>query len=559
MSIELLSDTLIDTTHHFKVSAGPGAGKTFWVVNHIKNVIQNSKILTASKKILCITYTNTAAETIQNRLGSSSLQVEVLTIHSFLYNHLIKPYISFIAESYDFEVSSLDGHDDTIHSNYQFIQEWKTKTKQLRIKDDNAIIAAFERMRWKLDNDELIVKPDYPMKADDYAIKNTSYYEYKKMAWTKGTLHHDDVLFFAFHILKKFPYISKVISSKFPYIFIDEFQDSNPIQVSIIKNFAKLSTIGVIGDIAQSIYEFQGADSKQFQTFNLNNSKTYHLNKNRRSSNEIIDFLNIIRTDLKQDYHRNISFPKPILFVGDMVEALKQAKTNCPGENIHTLAWDNLTSNAMKIEINGSSLDRELLKKLKQIDSNSHRANLIYHSINAIALAKESKFKEAIKFLEKYITYKNDKIGGKKKALRYLTKMLKNFDAYKNSSLLEFSNYLKTEIDNSLAKVTAGKAKEFYESNSFQNLFLCVNILEDTSLNRTIHKSKGDEFRNVLLVVKDQKNLEFIHSPKLHEKEEHRIYYVGVSRAQNRLFICVPTLDNETEELLKDKISIQTV
>ncbi|MCT3636650.1 ATP-dependent helicase [Elizabethkingia anophelis] len=559
MQLEILSDTLIDTNHHFKVSAGPGAGKTFWIVSHIKNVIQNSTILTSAKKILCITYTNTAAETIQSRLGTSSLQVEVLTIHSFLYTHIIKPYLSFISDEYDFDVSKLNGHDDTILSNYQFLQEWKEKTGQKRIKEDDQILTAFQKMRWRFDNNDLIVKPDYPIKINGYSIKNDSYFEYKKMAWKKGVLHHDDVLFFSLQILKKFPFVSKIISSKFPYIFIDEFQDSNPIQISIVKKLARLSTVGVIGDVAQSIYEFQGAEPGQFQTFNLVNNKNYYLNHNRRSSNEIIDFLNKIRNDFKQQYHRNISFPKPILFVGDMVKALKQAKINCPGEDIHTLSWDNLTSNAMKAEINGSTLDKELLNNLRQIDSNFHRGNLIFHCINAIALAKEAKFKEAINILEKYLTYKNDKFGGRKKALRYLTILLKNFDKYKGGTLLELSNFVRENLDDQLTKVTSGKVKTFYESHSFQSLLLCVNIAEDNSLNRTIHKAKGAEFTNVLLIIKDQKGLEFIYNPDLANKEEHRLYYVAVSRAQNRLFICVPTLDTEIETLLQDIISIQKV
>ena len=61
-----------------------------------------------------------------------------------------------------------------------------------------------------------------------------------------------------------------ILRAKFPYILVDEIQDTNPFQTEIIKMLAeKESIIGVIGDDCQSIYGFQGADVSQFRDFNL--------------------------------------------------------------------------------------------------------------------------------------------------------------------------------------------------------------------------------------------------------------------------------------------------
>lgn len=559
MPIEISSDTLIDIEKPFKVSAGPGAGKTYWIVQHIKNVLKNSDRLFTTKKILCITYTNIATETILARLGSSSNQVEISTIHSFFYNHIVKPYVAFIANEFGLNVKLLDGHEDTILSNYQFLQDWKARTGQQRIRDDHTVISAFENLKWKFEGENLIAKTDYPIKVGAYAIKNSSYLEYKKMSWEKGIMHHDDVLFFTYQIIKKHPFVSKIISSKFPYIYIDEFQDSNPIQVAIIKEFAKQSVIGIIGDIAQSIYGFQGADPLQFKTFYLAGMEVYNLSHNRRSTNDIIDFLNSIRTDIKQEYLRNISISRPTLIVGDMVRALKEVKIKCPSEDIYSLSRDNITSNAMKAEINGSSLDNTLLKMLKEKDKNTQRARLILTCIKAIAFAKESRFKDAIREFEKFFNYRNDKIKGKKKSIAYLTILLEKFEEYKNNALLDFSNFVKNNVDNNISKVSAGEVKIFYETNSFQNLYMCVNIPEDASFNKTIHKSKGDEFDNVLLLLKNQDNLQFIIEPDLITDEEHRIYYVGVSRAKNKLFINVPSLDAAIEARLEAFMMVERI
>ena len=123
----IASDSLlIDIEHHFRVSAGPGAGKTHWLVEHIRNVLHRSKRLGKTRKIACITYTNIAVETILRRLGTSADRVEVSTIHSFLYKHIVKPYASFIADEYGLNIKEMDGHDDPF-VNFGNVKKWIEK------------------------------------------------------------------------------------------------------------------------------------------------------------------------------------------------------------------------------------------------------------------------------------------------------------------------------------------------------------------------------------------------------------------------------------------------
>ena len=559
--ITINSDSVLtDIDSHFKVSAGPGAGKTYWLVNHIKNVLHNSDKLFRTRKIACITYTNIGVETILKRLGTSSEQVEVSTIHSFLYKNVIKPYVSFVAEEFGLNVAEMDGHDDIVLSNYSFLNDWKTKTGQQRIREDNTVIKAFTNLKWKFENNELKAKTDYPFKVGNYAIKNDSYLEYKKMMWEKGLLHHDDVLFFSFQIINKFPFVINILNAKFPYIFIDEFQDSNPIQVEIFKKLGLgESKIGVIGDIAQSIYSFQGADYNQFQIFSFQDMKEYILNENRRSSNEIIDALNDVRKDISQVKVRNISTEKPIIFIGDMTLALRAAKIKCNDESIYTLSRNNITSNAMKAEINGIGLNSRLLENLKETDSTTKRSNLIYACIKAIAYGKEGKFNDAIKELEKLFNYRADKIRGKRKALKYITLFLDKFAEYENATLLDFAVFIRTNLVPDLPNFRAGAIKTFYDSHTFKQLLLCVSIPEDMSSHKTIHKAKGDEFDNVLLVLREEKDIKFLIEQNLLSNEEHRINYVAISRARNRLFISVPVLSVTNQTRLNENYDIKTV
>ena len=65
MAIEIKSDTLIDVNHHFRVSAGPGAGKTHWLALHVAHVLKDSERLGKMSKIACLSYTNVGAASIR--------------------------------------------------------------------------------------------------------------------------------------------------------------------------------------------------------------------------------------------------------------------------------------------------------------------------------------------------------------------------------------------------------------------------------------------------------------------------------------------------------------
>ncbi|TGV31361.1 ATP-dependent helicase, partial [Mesorhizobium sp. M00.F.Ca.ET.186.01.1.1] len=106
-----------EISNHFKIIAGPGAGKTHWLVGHIERVLQNANNLASTSKIACITYTTVAGEEIQKRLGVDQGKVEVSTIHSFLYANIVKPYVYLLKDGAGnmlVNVEELDGHEENI-------------------------------------------------------------------------------------------------------------------------------------------------------------------------------------------------------------------------------------------------------------------------------------------------------------------------------------------------------------------------------------------------------------------------------------------------------------
>jgi DNA helicase-2/ATP-dependent DNA helicase PcrA len=142
-----------------------------------------------------------------------------------------------------------------------------------------------------------------------------------------------------------------------------------------------------------------------------------------------------------------------------------------------------------------------------------------------------------------------------------LQTLLKNYDDYKNGSLYDFYLVVKADIKNDISKLSSGAAKTFYEGHTYLQLSLCVKIIEDASLHKTIHKAKGGEFDNVLLILLEEDDLAFLLNPALtatnKAAENQRINYVAVSRAKKRLFISVPSLQASRQTILSNKFQIE--
>lgn len=540
------SNTLIDTEHHFLVKAGPGAGKTYWLIQHIKHVLATSHRLGKIKKVACITYTNIGVETIHNRLPDCADRVDVCTIHSFLYDNIIKPYFHFIAADEGFTIDKLKVVDDTIMTGSSVIYHLKSKIRKGVIyKDEDALKEALRNAHWKIVGGDLKFRPPFPKKCSGYTIPNDFYDEYKKYTWEHGVMHYDDVLYFAYRLLEKYPFIAHAVSVKYPYIFIDEFQDSTPIPVELLKKIAaaSFSVIGVIGDKAQAIYGFAGTDSKLFDKFSLKGMRTFEIQGNRRSSEEIIDLLNKIRSDLQQHSVNNIHSEKPILYVGDAISCYNDFKNKCGNTDIVTLSYAKVTSNALRKQMGRLPQNEELFNVMQ--DSNWERVKVLQSCVTAIEYALVGAIKDALKSMKKIDDDEH-------KQIILISRMLKDYDTYKEQSLAFFLNYLKSDLGIDVTGLSKGKAKDFYSSKTYSEFALYISSPEIKNLtDKTIHKAKGDEFENVMVVLGEEKSIKFLTEPNLDSaKDEQRVYYVAVSRAAMRLAICVPALSQENENVL---------
>lgn len=178
------------------INAPAGSGKTTYIREQLKSICLNQP----KSKILCITYTNRAADELKKGLDSTNITVS--TIHSYI-NDLISPFYSqkealaLYWEIYETKINeritNATGNEHIKESNQRYIEKYGELT-------------------------------DKVVRENLLAI---SYGETPFTSLYTGKLSHDDLLMFANRLVKKYPVLLRKIGDKYNYIFIDECQDTS--------------------------------------------------------------------------------------------------------------------------------------------------------------------------------------------------------------------------------------------------------------------------------------------------------------------------------------------
>lgn len=552
----ITATTKIELEKHFKIVAGPGAGKTTFLVNHIKYVLQNSSRLKRNKKIACITYTNVGVDTLLNRIEDAKDHLEVSTIHSFLFTHIVKPYLFVISEKYGLDPSKFDSTFEHIFSNGNFR---KTDLPKYYI-DESEMSKIF----WAIDDKNCILK--LPNRSNKF---HKSLLKYKSFFWEKGIMHYDDILAFAWEIINTNKKVLRVLRAKFPYFFIDEFQDTSPIQTEIIKKIAKKETIiGVIGDPAQSIYGFQGADIQCFINFTLPEINNYKIENNYRSTEQIIKVLKLIRSDLNQESPEKKQGEMPFIIIGDSLRALEYIEQLKIIKDIYSLSFMNPTANAIRNRTPAFDEKISPINEIIQFDSNHDRRKILIRLIKSLEFARLKQFDDSIKEICS-VFKEHDNYKGHKTSLKVIKYLLSDYEQIKTCSLWDFYNKVICFKELKISKITKQETIDAYEALSYSKAILSIKLIKDETKHRTIHKAKGDEFENVLVIVKGEKGYKYSEARDLafllnsdldkKENENQRVYYVACSRAQKNLAINIPEISNEAKQKLNDYFKILNV
>ncbi|MEP1208415.1 MAG: UvrD-helicase domain-containing protein [Rhizobiaceae bacterium] len=262
----------LETSRSFAVVAGAGSGKTTSLVEALKQVREQrgQELRQAGQRIVCITYTNRAVDVISSRLKFDDLFL-ISTLHSFLWGEISR-FQNDIREALKSKI--IPGHLEKAQEKNTG-RDTKTARKA-KVKVDQLSIA--------LETIDEVAKFRYT----EAAASN----------YVDGIINHDDMIDIAAHLILTKPVLRKALGFKFPYIFVDEAQDTFDNVVEALNAVCAdegLPIVGYFGDPMQQIYD-KRAGSFFGPAEAVNITKT----ENFRCSISVLNLLNAFRKDVKQ-------------------------------------------------------------------------------------------------------------------------------------------------------------------------------------------------------------------------------------------------------------------
>jgi DNA helicase-2/ATP-dependent DNA helicase PcrA len=266
------------------IVAGAGSGKTRVLTFRIAYLLQQFKA--APNEILALTFTNKAAREMKERIlkliGDKAQKLWMGTFHS-----IFSKILRFEAEKLGF------GKDFTIYDTSDSEQVVKQILQELNF-DPKEIKPKTIRNKISDAKNQLISPNDFQHRfvsstLDD--ITSRVYAIYQKRLKQSNAMDFDDLLVKPIELFEEHPEVLEQYQDRFKYILIDEYQDTNHAQYKVTKMLAdKYNNICVVGDDAQSIYSFRGADISNILNFkeDYENAKQVPLEQNYRSSKSIL-------------------------------------------------------------------------------------------------------------------------------------------------------------------------------------------------------------------------------------------------------------------------------
>lgn len=300
---------------HALVIAGAGTGKTRTIIHRAVYLLSQG---VRPDKILILSFTRKSANEIVERIKQfqdtgSVLNLSGQTFHSWC-SQIIKNNPQ-VFEQYDYtlldseDVDSLfkllftqkyknnKTVDQKLYSKIQSVYSYMLNTRKPLIE----AIKLQECTNMSEDEKEKYIKDNEPV----FKEIMRDYIAYKKK---NKLFDYDDLLYITANGLAQNEEARKFISSKYEHILVDEFQDTNPLQYQLLESFYENCHLFCVGDDAQSIYAFRGADFKSMHNFTkiVPDSVKLYLNTNYRSTQEILDISNWLLEQSSIDYNKHL-------------------------------------------------------------------------------------------------------------------------------------------------------------------------------------------------------------------------------------------------------------
>ena len=590
------------------ILAGAGSGKTSVLTKRVAYLIKERNV--SPSNIVAITFTNKAAKEMKERIikevGKEGYDIQISTFHSFGLRIIKENYEKL---GYEKNFTIIDSDDsltvvkkilkemgiDSTRFNPKFIKNQISSCKNEMVTPEK-----YKNLK-NLVNDEL----------SDITYK--VYKRYQDTLLRNNSLDFDDLLIKPIELFNKYKEVLENYQELFKYVFIDEYQDTNEAQYILSKMIsAKYKNICVVGDDAQSIYSWRGANFKNILNFekDYKNAKVILLEQNYRSTKTILNAANSVIKNNKNKKDKNLWTDNGV------GEKIKYVRTNDEKDEASYV-----TREIRNLVNNGVSLDDIAVlyrtnSQSRTIEEGFLNSNIPYRIVGAFAFYSRKEIKDLLAYLKliyntkddvslmRIINYPKRKIGAKTIENLSMDAVLNGtsmFDVISSGKELEFKKLIlemkeKSEVLSLTETIDmvldlSGIKSELESEHTLEADIRLENLNEFKSITKTFEEESGiaslEDFLNeVSLVsdVNDQKNddlpkvtLMTIHAVKGLEykyvfvigmeenifphvnsceedggiEEERRLCYVAITRAKEKLYLV-----NALRRMLYGKTSV---
>lgn len=566
------------------VLAGPGSGKTFVITHRIKYLIEGPGINPAH--ILVVTFSRAAAKEMKDRFEKLCKKSPVTfgTFHSVFFN-LLKTAYGFGSE----QIAS-----DELR--YTLIKEL-IKRNTIENEDINTLAGNLLNEIALVKQDNISIKNYYSNSISSDTFKKI-YSDYESELEARGKLDFEDMLSLTYELLSERSDILKAVQNRYRYILVDEFQDINFLQYNIIKLMAgEKQNITVVGDDDQSIYRFRGARPEIMLGFerDFRNVKKVFLDINFRSSTQIVNASTKLISFNSKRFPKTfkakngdgapvslIEFKNPFLEVNSIIKDIKDyIKSGQDINNIAVLYRTNLSPRLLIERLMRNNIPftirdaipnlfdhwvaKDIISYIKLAINMGDKSDLLrisnkpnrYISRDSLSSSranietlfdyyddKSYMIKRIVELREHLRTIKNLKPAT---ALRYIRNVV-GYDEY----IEEYCDMNGVESDDCYS-ILGDLENSAAEYNTFNDWFVHMDEYKDELIEArkksnendkgvrlmTFHSSKGLEFDIVYIIDVNEGSVPYKKAKGVDEiEEERRMFYVAMTRARKKLFIC---------------------
>ena len=450
------------STGPLMVIAGAGSGKTRVLTYRIVHLLKSG---VSPHNILSLTFTNKASKEMRNRIELIVGESDARSLWMGTFHSVFCKILRFEAEKLNYPSNF------TIYDTDDSKSLVRSIIKELNLDKDIYKVGMIRNRISSLKNN-FITPAGYNNKSElnqqDKIAKRTEfgriYQMYVQRCEKASAMDFDDLLLKTYQLLENHPDVLLKYQEKFKYLLIDEYQDTNHVQYLIIKKLAALNeNICIVGDDAQSIYAFRGANIQNILNFKVDypNYKTYKLEQNYRSTSTIVEAANSIIKKNEKQIEKNVWTSNT---KGDKIIVVKTGSDNDEGRLVANTISD------VQMRNQAHNKDFAILYRTnaqsRSLEESLRKRNIPYKIYGGLSFYQRKEIKDLLAYYRLAINPNDEEAF--KRIINYPTRgigtttiqRLNVFANEHNKTIWEIINHLE-EAEININKGTQKKLKEF--------------------------------------------------------------------------------------------------